>query len=1164
MVTLIRTFVVASSLSLRAGCMGLALPLFLTISTAGTVQAQGPTPISWSPARNAPSAPRTTAVAVSFNQALSNTFATQQALVVFGSQAGGLKSGTPSVSGNTLTFRPTTPFKPGETVFATVTTGVQNSSQQNLARPYAYQFTAATARGTGLFRSNPDVPLSNPASLAVGDLDGDGDLDLVSVNAVSTGPSNTVSVRLNAGNGTFTGGQEVPGIGPGKILLGDLDGDHDLDLVTSGGVRLNNGGTFGNPEPAGLGGAALSDVDGDGDLDLLTEGQTTTTPTSSTVVRVRLNNGHGGFSESSAVPVSPNASTIVVGDVNNDGAPDLLASGSNGFIDVRLNTGRGMFASTGQQLTIATMQGGLLLGDVDGDGDLDLVAANTGSTVTVVLNDGQGTFSGSRFVNLGSFAVFAALGDVDGDGDLDLLAGGFPNSVSLRRNDGLGNFSGDQTFVVPDSPRAIAVGDLDGDGTLDFATANSSSGTTGSASIRLNQAEASLAARYRINAGGGALTTSLGAFAADQFYAPAPGSTYATSAAIAGTTDDALYQTERFGTNGVMGYALPVVNGTYIVKLHFAELYWSAADQRVFDVSVEGNKVLTAYDIFRRVGANTATTESFPVTVSDGTLNLDFSSLNTGGKDNPKVSAIEILSTTATAPPVANAGPDQTITLPTSSVTLAGSGTAAGGGSIKSYAWAQVSGPATATFSSSTAQNPTVSGLATAGTYVFSLVVTDNQDIPSPADQVQITVNPDPTGPPTAVYRINAGGGALTTSLGAFAADQAFSPSPGNTYATGAAIAGTTDDALYQTERFGTNGTFAYALPVANGTYTVKLHFAELYWNAAGQRVFDVSLEGNKVLTAYDIFQKVGANTAAVETFSTSVTDGVLNLDFTSLNAGGRDNPKVAAIEILAGPGSNPAPTAYHLNAGGGALSTSLGAFAADQAYAPAPGSTYATSAPIANTNDDALYQTERFGTNGTFAYALPIANGSYAVTLHFAELYWTAVGQRVFDVNLENAQVLTAYDIYKKVGANTATTETFTVSVADGVLNLDFSSLNAGGKDNPKVAAIEVVPSTAVVGRPVALGPGEAAAGLQVFEAYPNPFAERATIRFRTTKTGPAQLHVYNALGQRVATLFEGVAEVGHDYEQNLSGTNLPAGVYTCRLLLNGNGHTQRLLLVK
>ncbi|WP_375437790.1 DUF4082 domain-containing protein, partial [uncultured Hymenobacter sp.] len=406
-------------------------------------------------------------------------------------------------------------------------------------------------------------------------------------------------------------------------------------------------------------------------------------------------------------------------------------------------------------------------------------------------------------------------------------------------------------------------------------------------------------ALYRLNAGGPATSTSIGAFAADQYFTG--GNPSGGGGAIAGTTDDVLYQTERWGA---MSYNLPVANGTYTVKLHFAEVYFSNPGQRVFDVAAEGTRVLTAYDILRKVGRNTATVETFTVNVTDGQLTLAFSK-GAAGADEPKVSAIEVLTTGATSnqAPVANAGPDKTLTLPTSSVELAGSGTDADG-TVATYAWTQVSGPNTATFTSKTVPQPTVSGLV-AGSYVFSLIVTDNQGLASAADQVSVTVTSAPTGGVTALYRLNAGGPATSTSIGAFAADQYFTG--GNPSGGGGAIAGTTDDVLYQTERW---GAMSYNLPVANGTYTVKLHFAEVYFSNPGQRVFDVAAEGTRVLTAYDILRKVGRNTATVETFTVNVTDGQLTLAF-SKGAAGADEPKVSAIEVLTtGAASNQAPVA--------------------------------------------------------------------------------------------------------------------------------------------------------------------------------------------------------------------------------------------------------------
>ncbi len=166
----------------------------------------------------------------------------------------------------------------------------------------------------------------------------------------------------------------------------------------------------------------------------------------------------------------------------------------------------------------------------------------------------------------------------------------------------------------------------------------------------------------------------------------------------------------------------------------------------MFDVSIEGVKVLDNYDIVRKVGAFTATTETFTTAVSDDMLNLYFSALPAdGGVDNAKISAIEVysLGTGPNPAPVANAGPDQSLTLPTSTTTLSGAGTVASGRTIAAYAWSQVgAGPAAVSFSSKTVANPTLSGLTAAGTYTFALVVTDNTGASSAADQVLVTVNP--------------------------------------------------------------------------------------------------------------------------------------------------------------------------------------------------------------------------------------------------------------------------------------------------------------------------------------------------------------------------------------------------------------------------------------
>jgi hypothetical protein len=143
------------------------------------------------------------------------------------------------------------------------------------------------------------------------------------------------------------------------------------------------------------------------------------------------------------------------------------------------------------------------------------------------------------------------------------------------------------------------------------------------------------------------------------------------------------------------------------------------------------------------------------------------------------------------------------------------------------------------------------------------------------------------------VFAVNAGGPAYVDAAGTlYEADTQFSG--GSTYHRTAPIAGTDDDVLYQSERF---GDFAYNVPLPNGSYVVTLHFAELYWQKAGRRVFDVEIEGTEVVSNLDLVATVGANVAHEVAIPVRVTDEELNIRFYA----DRDNAKVSAIRIEVG-----------------------------------------------------------------------------------------------------------------------------------------------------------------------------------------------------------------------------------------------------------------------
>ena len=472
---------------------------------ANSVAAQTPIVTSVSPARNALAVPPTTAVSATFSQPLTSNPATLGALKVFSQQAGGLKTGSRTVNGNTLTFLPSAGFKPGEILQATVTADAQGSTGP-LAQPQVWQFTTAATPSTGVFSGGSDLPTAStyPGTwVAAGDIDGDGDLDLVTVNYDYYG---TVNVRRNDGTGRFGSPEFVyPNVGPTSLTLADVDGDGDLDLlivtIYSEGnvsVRLNDGtgrfsgeftGLYEVPVGSYPQNVVAADLDADGDLDLLTANRNSST------VSVRLNTGVGRFTASQEVAITNGLSRVVAADVDGDGDLDFVTSNNayGSSISVHLNTGQGRF-SGGHDQPVEDPPYALALADVDADGDVDLLMTNlTNHTVRVRLNEGTGYFSGGSDVQVGEngsgVPLSLAIADVDGDGDLDLLTANSSNpnnpaspTVSVRLNNGTGTFSGTQEVPVASTPSSITVGDVDGDGTLDLATANAN----GSVSVRLN------------------------------------------------------------------------------------------------------------------------------------------------------------------------------------------------------------------------------------------------------------------------------------------------------------------------------------------------------------------------------------------------------------------------------------------------------------------------------------------------------------------------------------------------------------------------------------------------------------------------------------------------------------------------------------------------------
>jgi hypothetical protein len=346
-----------------------------------------------------------------------------------------------------------------------------------------------------------------------------------------------------------------------------------------------------------------------------------------------------------------------------------------------------------------------------------------------------------------------------------------------------------------------------------------------------------------------------GGFAADQDFAPNTSWEYATSSAIAtsGVTNpapQAIYQSEREGST--ISYSIPGLTAgqAYTVRLSFAEIWWKAAGKRVFNVSINGTQVLTNFDVFATTGgSDIAIAESFAATASaSGTISIVLTAVT----DYAAIDAIEIQSSSTASP------------TPTASAT------------------------------------PTASPVPTASP----------THTPSPTPAPTHTASPVPTASASAGGISIDSGGAAT---GVFAADEDFVSygtwTTVTTKAIGTAgVAGPAPQAVYQSQR--TGGTVSYTIPglAPGATYGVRLDFAELYWSAAGKRIFNISINNTKVLSNFDIVATAGAAyTAVAESFSaTASATGSISIVLTAVT----DNATVNGIEITPiAPAPTPTPT---------------------------------------------------------------------------------------------------------------------------------------------------------------------------------------------------------------------------------------------------------------
>lgn len=365
-------------------------------------------------------------------------------------------------------------------------------------------------KGDGTFQTRATFAApfgSDPSAVAVGDFNRDGFQDLAVVNGFAG--TDGLSILLGNGDGTFQ--VQVPytaGTNPIALAAGDFNGDGFIDIVTvdnlNGTINLllgNGDGTF-QPQttfPVGNGpySVVVGDFDGDGNLDVAVSNNTDGT------VSVLLGKGDGTFNPQATYTVGNGPRTLATGDFNADGFLDLaVANFADGTVSVLLgkNDGSGTFTVQPQPLAAGAGPAGVAVGDFNGDGFVDLAVTNaTDNTFSIFLGRGDGTFQVQAAfpVNGGNAPGALAVGDFEGNGNPDLAMVNFGgttmnvvlgveaetlsvNNVSVTgggTHNVFASYPGDTVYAGSQSPTVALVGVF---ATTTVLTASAQSVPTGS------------------------------------------------------------------------------------------------------------------------------------------------------------------------------------------------------------------------------------------------------------------------------------------------------------------------------------------------------------------------------------------------------------------------------------------------------------------------------------------------------------------------------------------------------------------------------------------------------------------------------------------------------------------------------------------------------------
>lgn len=294
--------------------------------------------------------------------------------------------------------------------------------------------------GQGGFQTHVDYATgAQPGGIAVGDFNRDGKLDLAVADqncANNTCGPGSVSILLGKGDGSFEPAVEyAAGSGTYSVAVGDFDGDGKLDvavansgfgLLEPGGIQVllgNGDGTFQGAVNYGTGSGTnptavvVGDFNNDGKLDLAVANTACGSPCGD--LAVLLGNGDGTFQPAVNYNAGAQPLSIAVGDFNLDGKLDLaVANVSSQNISILLGNGDGTFQSAVSYST-SDDAFAIAVADLNGDGKPDLIVES--ASLIVFLGNGDGTFKAGMDYSAGLHLLSLALADLNSDGRLDVV-----------------------------------------------------------------------------------------------------------------------------------------------------------------------------------------------------------------------------------------------------------------------------------------------------------------------------------------------------------------------------------------------------------------------------------------------------------------------------------------------------------------------------------------------------------------------------------------------------------------------------------------------------------------------------------------------------------------------------------------------------------------------